>query len=203
MKAIKSKVLYWPGIGQDIQVMHDMLNILRKRKFDIIYPEFVYDKDEFLLDKKSEIYKWVEKQNAEWWIGLSLGASLAYTIASLLPIELRPARITLINPFSSRVQLSKEKGFSLENQWIIEPKRYNLSVREADIVISLYDEKIPIYHGIELASNIMSRNKKIIFLKANHMVMQKGVQEELGGILLSMQKDVSNEKSYYCNIYKQ
>ena len=195
------KILYWAGRGQDLSILNSFRNVLKENVFEIDYIDIQYDNGELSPSQ----WKQVIENDADWWIGISLGASLLYYSINFAK-EKKPSRITLINPFSSRKILSEEKGFDLDNQWIFEPKNCEVEVNNLDVVLSTDDTKIPMYHGVELLNNTICNNKKIIFVNGNHIIDEDEAQIELANILIK--NEVSNggnnnERYNYCNIYKQ
>lgn len=189
------KILYWPGMGQNIDILFDLKKELSKKfKLDII--NFDYD-----VGNLNPLDWEILKNKYDWWIGISLGASLLYYSYNFIKKDIRPKRLTIINPFSSRKILSKEKGFDLSNQWDFSPKAQEVTVKKMELITSIYDEKIPNYHGFELINKTNSKNKKIILVNSNHIIENSKVQLELSKILLN--GEIKNEKFNYCNIYKQ
>jgi hypothetical protein len=192
-------ILFWPGRGQNPNILSHLLSFFRQNGYCVVSIPFDYDSGEVPFKKDSDWCKWLQSNKYNWWIGISLGASLAYTMLSLSEETIQPKRITLINPFSSRKQLSIEKKFSLENQWDFSPTEYELVVNSIDMVISLFDEKIPIYHGISLLNHTRSQHKKLIFIHDYHEVKDSTAQTELAKILFGEHCE-SND---CCYIYKQ
>lgn len=189
------KILYWPGMGQSIDILKKFKEELSKgNNLDII--DFKYDVNELIPNHWN-----ILKKQYDWWVGISLGASLLYYSYNFVEIDKRPERLIIINPFSSREVLSKEKGFDLSKQWNFSPKEQRIDVGEIDLVTSIYDDKIPSYHGVELLNNAKSKNKKIIFVKSGHAIEDEDAQIELANLLLN--KERKNERFNYCNLYKQ
>ena len=97
---MKKNILYWPGRGQDTEVLKEFRKELSN--------EYLIDIVNFEYDRGSlEPQRWNILQNKySWWIGISLGASLEYYAYNYVELKNRPNRITLINPFSSVVKYS-------------------------------------------------------------------------------------------------
>lgn len=154
------KILYWPGMGQSADILKYLKTELSKSyQLDIV--NFEYDVGNL------EPGKWkILNDKFDWWIGISLGASLLYYSYNYVAEAKRPNRLTIINPFSSREKLSIEKGFDLSKQWNFSPKEKNINVNKIELVASVYDFKIPTYHGIELLNNANSTNKRIVFINS-------------------------------------
>lgn len=194
------KILFWAGRGQDLKILENFRKQLIKSGFQIDYINIRYDEGELLPNK----WKQVLYNDSDWWIGISLGAALVYYSANFAE-GYKPKRITLINPFSSRKILSEEKGFDLSNQWLFSPKDCTLKIDNMDVVLSTYDTKIPMYHGIELLNKTICNNKKIVFVDSNHTIDDINAQIELADILIeneSLNGGNDNERYNYCNIYK-
>ena len=204
MKGIlmNKKVLYWPGLGKDMKVLNSFRRELAAEGYQIDVVDFEYDKGSLNPNK----WKQIQKNQYDWWIGISLGASLLYYSYNFVENSLRPKRLTLINPFCSRKILSEEKLFDMSKQWDFSPIDNLCIVDKIDVVISIYDWKIPIYHGIKLLTLTSSLNKYIIFLNSDHIVDNEIIQKELVKALITCEegkKNQNEEKFNNCYIYKQ
>ena len=198
---IKNKILYWPGRGQSLDILKDFRKNLEKKGFKFEYIDIKYD--EGILNPYT--WKQVIKNDADWWIGISLGASLLYYSINFAGKN-KPSRITLINPFFSREVLSKEKNFDLKNQWKFAPIDYTEKVNNFDMVLSINDTKIPMYHGIKILNNTICDNKQIIFINESHTIDNKNAQNELARALednVILNRGGKDERYNYCNFYKQ
>jgi len=198
-------ILFWPGRGKDPNVLAYFLSLLKAQGYNVITIPFEYDTGISPLSFDSEWKEWCTKNDFSWWIGISLGASLAYTFASLLETR-KPKRLTLINPFMSREILAKEKGFSLKEQWNFSPIEFDLRLKQIDIVTSVMDEKIPMYHSIQLLNKTISNRKNIIFIDDTHQISNVAAQKELAELLIdnkNIKKEPGCGKTYYCNIYQR
>lgn len=198
---IKNKILYWPGRGQDLEILKDFRSTLEEKGFQLDFIDIKYD--EGILSPNT--WKQVVQNDAIWWIGISLGASLLYYSMKYTNRN-KPSRITLINPFSSREVLSKEKNFNLENQWNFAPIDYAEKVNNLDLVLSINDTRIPMYHGVKILNNTICDNKQIIFINESHTIDNKNAQIELARALESnniLNRGGKNEGYNYCNFYKQ
>lgn len=197
----KNKILYWPGRGQNLDILKEFRKELETQGFELECICINYDEG----DLKPYKWKQVVQNDANWWIGISLGASLLYYSLRFTE-EKKPNRITLINPFSSRETLSKERKFELKNQWNFAPIDYVGKVDNFDMVLSINDIKIPMYHGVKLINNTICKNKQIIFINENHTIDNEVAQKELATILENdnlLNRGEKNEGYNYCNIYKQ
>ncbi len=196
------KVLYWPGLGQDMTILNVFRKELCSRGYEIDIINLEYDKGDLAPDKWEQI----QSNKYDWWIGISLGASLLYYAYNYVNKSMRPCRITLINPFSSRKLLSNEKSFDMSKQWDFSPIDNICFVENIDMIISLNDCKVPIYHGIKLLNFTKSSNKNILFLETGHVIEEDVIQKELVDALIIGEKGIKNthEKKFnYCYFYKQ
>lgn len=198
-----NRILYWPGRGQDLKVLKYFRNELLQNGFLIDVIDVEYDIGEL------NPLNWakVKENNCDWWIGISLGASLLYYALNYVDDLCKPTRITLINPFCSRKNLSNEIGFDLTNQWDFSPIENTVNVDQIELVSSVFDVKIPMYHGINLLNKTISSNKKLIFIDEKHTIDLKEAQIELAQLLCDIniieKGKKGNGKGYnYCNIYK-
>jgi hypothetical protein len=198
-------ILFWPGREKDPRVLSHFLSVLNNNDCSIATIPFEYDIGIPPFNTNSEWQTWFLENNFTWWIGISLGASLAYTLASLLNETQKPERLTLINPFASREILAKEKGFSISGQWNFSPIDYDLNMKYIEMVISVFDKRIPIYHGVSLLNKVTSSGKRLIFINDNHQIQNNKVQKELAELLLTDRDTKGNycERPHYCNIYQQ
>lgn len=197
----KNKILYWPGRGQNLDILQDFRKNLEENGFELEYIDVNYDEGSL----NPWIWKQIAENDADWWIGISLGASLLYYSMKFTDKN-KPSRITLINPFSSREVLSQEKNFNLENQWNFAPIDYVEEVDNLDMVLSINDTRIPMYHGVELLYNTICKNKQIIFINETHTIDNENAQEELARALVNntiSDRGGENERYHYCNVYKQ
>ena len=195
---MNKKILYWAGMGQDLEILKYFRSELAHNGYEITPVTIKYDYGK--LNPNS--WNIIKNNSADWWIGISLGASLLYYSYDFVVNINKPSRITIINPFSSREKLSKERNFDLSKQWNFTPKNAKCDVEEIDLVSSLYDIKIPMYHGIELLNNAVSKCKNLIFVSEGHTITDINVQKELANVLLNINREKNNEKYNYCNIYK-
>ncbi len=181
------RILYWPGMGRSPLELFDFHRRMEDNGYSIDIMPHKYDVGETPDNPESSIYQWTNnlaKTGADWWIGLSLGASVAYLVASAISAKAIPKRITLINPFADRVQLAWEKNFSLVGQWLLSPVNHYLHVPIVDIVLSLNDDRIPIEHGKRLLPMITASELRVVMLNADHAVTASSAQLELADVLL-------------------
>ena len=184
-----NKVLFWPGRGQNLGILSSFQRCLEAHNVEIEYVSFKYDEGQLNPQNWSQVCG----NDAEWWIGLSLGASLA---CYSLPFAARkPKRLTLINPFSSRELLSLEKQFSLAGQWKFALNGIRENV-DLDIVRSVFDDKIPLHHSFDIVKNNRFRNVSMIFVNGNHTIDERLAQEELADVLTGE----TNGESDYCYV---
>lgn len=184
-----SEILYWPGRGQSLEVLATLRHKIIAENNRIKIFDLKYDEGVLLPQKWREVYC----NTADWWLGISLGASLS--CYSLKYASNKPKRLTLINPFFSRRVLSVEKGFSLDKQWVFSLEDIQEDI-DVDIVISIYDSKIPIHHAFEILTKSHFKTTNIIFVDDKHTIENEKVQSELASVLLGS----VNEKNNYCYI---
>ncbi|MBV5330138.1 MAG: hypothetical protein JZU65_21340 [Chlorobium sp.] len=201
-------ILYWPGRGQNPAELVHSLNVFKRNGYSVEVMPHAYDLGEKPEKSDSCIYQWAldrTKAGGNWWIGLSLGASVAHVVASVLPITSIPNRISLINPFANRTRLAQEKNFSLNGQWLLNPEDYRLHVTSVDLVISINDERIPGQHGRSLIPMFDTIKRYVIEIDADHSITCQSTQLELSAVLLcdktkeGVQKDYAHIVS--CNFY--
>jgi len=195
-------MLFWPGRGKDPDVLKYFLSEIHSKGIDIEVIPFNYDVGLPPFSVNSEWGIWLKEHPISWWAGISLGASLAWVFASLFDDSIKPKRLTLINPFASRKQLAEERGFSMNGQWDCAPLESRLAVSIAEIVISVFDEKIPLQHGIRLFNTIEANIKKVIFVDDNHQIQKIDAQEELAELLFTGSKEIYSGPTHYCHVYQ-
>lgn len=195
---MKNKVLYWPGRGNNLKVLEIFRAVLAKKINSIKIVDVLYDTGEL----SPQCWNCVSDNTYGWWIGISLGASLCFY--SLQYTSKLPSRVTLINPFFSRKELSVEKNFSLKNQWnfSLEDRlsfSSNLDI-DLDIVVSIHDDKIPFHHIFDILMRYNTKSTRLIFINSDHAISNDLAQIELVEVLMG---DKKNEKNYYCYICEQ
>ena len=194
------KILYAPGMGRDLKILSEFRGALQRHFGAVEIFRLPYDVGEF--DPKN--IEQVVKNDCQWWIGLSLGASLLYYLTAFCPKENLPERLTVINPFSCRKKLAAERGFDLSRQWIFSPEEISVEVKISDAVLSMNDSSIPIQHGIRLLNLAKSEHKNLIFIEANHQISDSRAQLDLAEVLINLHSGEINFGSYNsCNVYKQ
>lgn len=164
---------FWPGIHRrekELSILFEMLQ--RKCKVETIFfksaYDAVYEKDEHIYDyilreiKNLKIY-------FDIWIGLSYGAALLWYMLPLIPVDLRPRVIFLINPFSNRRCLAEYKKFQYNPMWNINPEEYFPPCGiMCNLIISTNDSHIPLQFKQGIISRFQQLNAKISYLDASH-----------------------------------
>lgn len=198
---MKTKILFWPGIGKDLNVLKEFVEELKLDGNEIEYFKEDYDVGEMNPSSWNQVIN----NDCDWWIGISLGASLLYYAYSYVPIKKRPTRITLINPFYSRRILSYEKKFNINEYWEFNPIDKKNKIKHCELLISIFDKNINPYHGLTLSTSINSNNKNLMLVNSDHTLKLNNVQRKVADILLSYNKrGCKYEKKYNgCHIYKQ
>lgn len=199
----QKSMLFWPGRGKNPDVLNYFLTHIRGKGVAVEVIPFEYDTGSPPFSVDSAWSAWLREYPVPWWAGISLGASLAWLFASLPDDSIKPKRITLINPFASRKQLAEEKRFPLDGQWDFSPVDHGVTLHAAEVVISVFDEKIPAHHGIRLLNRLNAEAKRVIFVNDNHQIQNRDVQEELAGVLSAIPEEVYRGTTHYCNIYQQ
>lgn len=196
IKTSNESILYWQGRSRNHLELSEFHQVLRNHGFKKGVMPIEYDIGPPPNEPDSKIYKWIHYQStshcSSWWIGISLGASIAYVLASSAKKDLLPRRITLINPFSNRIQLAREKGFSLNQQWPLMPINFPLQVPYVDIILSKNDDKIPNVHGQSLIPMILAERICLVFIDADHTISDRKTQAEIANFLLN---DCEKEKT--------
>lgn len=166
-----------------------LLNSLQDAGFAIERMEVEYDSGPPPQDASSEIQRWIRGTPygvPRWWIGLSLGAAVAYVVACTLPECCKPRRLTLINPFANRRELSKQAGFDMGTQWEINPSEFACPPQlRVDLVNSRFDERIPSQHSHRLGTCLAGVDVRMIELNADHRISDEAQQLLLAQVLLS------------------
>lgn len=193
----KNKILFWPGRGADKHVLEDLLDVFRSNNYEI--KNFGVPYDSGCLDP--ERWEEVVDNEAVWWIGLSLGASLMYYCTAFAGNN-APERLTIINPFFSRSVLAKEQGFSLNGQWDFDPVQKQVRVRRLEAVLSIFDTRIPMYHGTVLLEKAGAVKKNLILVQSDHVISNLEAQLELAAILLEDDKHDNPAEYHYCHLYQ-
>lgn len=196
-----SKILFWQGRGQSDTVLSEFLRILRADNEVVIFP-FKYDNGSLPFSSESEWSRWLCSNKFDWWCGISLGASLAHRMTEFCGTY-APERLTLINPFHSRRQLANEKLFSMDGQWDFTLSENIGAVKMLEVVVSVYDDKIPLHHSMQIMSQTITNSKQLIFVNSDHCISEQYIQSELAEMLLKENYEKKQFKtSQYCHIYK-
>lgn len=175
MKDCCPNILFFPGIHRLENELKYFFTLTKQVKHisHFIYP-LPYDVG-VLSSKPFE--EWLNKNQAipSWWIGLSLGASLAWYFAATIKEEFLPKRLTLVNPFSNRRELAQFKGFSMENQWDLNLENIDIpSSINVSAIISSRDTKIPLFCKQRLLDKIPKSSQR--FIDTDHCLSDKSAQ---------------------------
>ena len=192
---INKKILYWSGFSCRKDELVYLKTEFENKDYVITKFPYNYDYGNFIPIKWIPLLDW----DFDWWIGLSLGASVMVYSLSFFPKECLPKRITMINPFYSRSELAKENNFNIANQMDFQLNKVIKNIEKVELVSSIEDKKIKMNHGIKVIKNFESSKKCIIFVTSNHGINDSCVQKELAHLLMS--EDYNETKYKYCDIY--
>jgi hypothetical protein len=169
--------------------LQTLLLVLRDSGFTIGHVAVPYDVGLLPDNPGSAVQHWVTdpaRTVSQWWIGLSLGAAVAHIAACSAPESRRPKRLTLINPFADRMELARDLGFSLNDQWRLKPIDFHLPRGIlVDLIISRLDERIPPEHGYRLKRCYHPDDVIVTELDADHALSEERQQRRLASLLLS------------------
>lgn len=198
---MKTKIMFWPGIGKDLSILKEFIDELRTNNFEVEYFNEDYDTGSL----NPNLWNQVINNDCDWWIGISLGASLLYYAYEYVPKEKRPSRITIINPFYSREILSNEKGFDINKYWNFSPNVMKEYIDHFELIISMFDKNINPYHSLVLSTSVNSNNSYLIITNSDHTLSLNNIQKKIADVLISYNKrgyKIEKENNS-CNIYKQ
>ncbi len=189
MKLGLKHVWYWPGIRRSPAELDVFFAVLRDAGFTVDTVGATYDKGLLPDNADSGIQQFVNDPNrmvCNWWIGLSLGAAVAHIAACTAPAHRRPKRLTLINPFADRMELSQHLAFTMDGQWRLKPIDFHSPGGIlVDLVLSLCDERIPSEHGFRLLDCYPAGDVDLIPLDSNHAVADESQQRLLASLLMA------------------
>ena len=189
MRLNRIPIWYWPGIRRSANELHTLFGVLRDAEFTIDCVTEDYDIGLMPDNAGSGVQQWVndpKRTVSHWWIGLSLGAAVAHIAVCTAPQSHRPKRLTLINPFADRMELSRHLGFSMIDQWRLKPIDFHSPGGIlVDLIISRFDERIPPEHGHRLKECYSAGDVAVIELDADHALSEESQQRRLASLLLS------------------
>lgn len=191
------RILYAPGRGKKLGILQDFRKELVGLGHSVDILQTPYDTG--ALPRSSLI-----TSAYDWWIGLSLGASLLCYVFPLTEKLFRPGRITAINPFFDRRKLASQRNFSLADQWDFTLAGSKIDIPSFDVVLSLADQAIPLEHGLLLSANITASQNCLITVDADHQITNHLAQRELAKVLDVLAENCGGyDGADYCFIYKQ
>jgi len=183
-----NSVLYWPGMKRDPQELSTLLAHLTTFGITVQTLSALYDTGPLPSEPLSHVHQEIMHSDFEpsnWWIGLSLGGAVAHIVCSTICAEKRPARLTLINPFADRIELSKIHQFALDEQWPLRPYKYPLPPGTiVDLVLSLRDERIPSEQGLHLHALWEAKKSQVLWVDSDHAISDSDAQRRLVESLL-------------------
>jgi len=189
---VQPSLLYWPGMRREPGELDVMLCRLRQCGWTIRTLAASYDIGPPPSSGQSTLYSDTNALlGCAWWIGLSLGASVACAALPHVPTLARPRRLTMINPFINRQDLAEERGFDVTGQWQIEIDVNTLPQDlQLDIVISEDDDRIPPNHGLSihaLATEVLINEPALIRVQGNHRLDGTDLQQLVAARLLGLE----------------
>jgi hypothetical protein len=184
-----TSIWHWPGMRRTANELHILFELLRDAGFAVDRVGGCYDIGLLPDNPRSEVQKWIsdpKRVSSDWWIGLSLGAAVAHIVACTIPEPRRPKRVTLINPFADRMELSRHLGFPMGDQWRLKPINFQSPGGIlVDLVISRLDDRIPPEHGHRLKDCYSVDDLALFELDADHALSENNQQRLLASFLLS------------------
>jgi hypothetical protein len=103
------ELLYWPGRRRRPDELSTLLHRLLASGWQPTRIELVYDMGPPPPDPGFPLPREIDDshtQSRRWWLGLNLGAAVAFILSSHVKPGQRPQRLTLINPFADRGRLA-------------------------------------------------------------------------------------------------
>ncbi len=184
MKDYNPNILFFPGIHRRDDELKTFFTLAKRYKHISysVYP-LPYDTGNLTIKPFEE---WLNSNQTipSWWIGLSLGACLAWYSASTIQEDLLPKRLTIVNPFSNRRALAQLRGFSMDNQWDLNLENANIPASvNVSAIISLHDAKIPLCCKRALLNKMPIRSQ--FFIDADHSLSENFAQHSMFNYLLN------------------
>lgn len=181
-----ASVLYWPGVRRDPAELALVWEALQLAGLNRIFMDVEYDKGLSPELDYSAFKTFIRSINASnWWIGLSLGGSVAHVIAAQ-DASIAPQRLTLINPVANRETLSRLANFSLKGLWPLAAENFQVvAVSQVDFVVSKQDRRVPNCHAYRLAECYPNARLRFIELNCDHAISDQSSQKELASLLIS------------------
>lgn len=191
------RILYAPGRGKNLRILHIFREELASLGHSLEILPVPYDTGPLLPAS-------IITSRYDWWIGLSLGASLLCHVFPFADKSLRPFRITAINPFFDRCELACQKNFSMIGQWDFTLADSRIKIPLFDAVLSLADQAIPMEHGMRLSASVTADANHLITVRADHQLTDNSAQRELARILHAITEGIIlPDGTDHCHIYKQ
>jgi len=188
MSQANNNLLYWPGMRVNPGELGTLFSHMRSSGFVVQIVSAPYDIGPMPADSASLAHQEIMHSDTPvggWWIGLSLGAAVAHIVCSTICRERRPRRLTLINPFADRAELSIIRGFDLGNQWRLRPEKYSVPAGiSVDLILSSRDERIPPDHGLRLQSLWEDQRSRVVWTDSDHVISDSSEQQRLAELLL-------------------
>ena len=191
------RILYAPGRGKDLRILHAFRKELVSLGHSMDILPVPYDTGPLLAGA-------IISARYDWWIGLSLGASLLCYVFPFTDTSLRPVRITAINPFFDRCELARQKNFSMAGQWDFTLADSRINIPSFDVVLSLADQSIPMEHGMRLSASVTADANHLVTVRADHQVADTSAQRELARVLHTLTAGVTlSDGTDHCHLDRQ
>lgn len=183
-------IYYWPGIHRVATEFSQVFQKLRSEDdceitfmnvpFDLVPANGCEDKHTYIINDLSA-------KKYDVWLGLSYGASLAWYMLNIVPENLRPEHIILVNPFSNRKQLAARKFFQYPMEWDINPEEYTAPPDvSCTLIISEHDTHIPIEFKKGIIDTFTGMQYHIFYLDAEHAFISDAEQGILYSLITSL-----------------
>jgi hypothetical protein len=186
-----ASVLYWPGMRRSPSEFATLWQGLSGAGFAVSWVDVPYDCGPPPDSPISAVARWLaQRPLAEWWIGLSLGASVAHVAAATAAAGRCPRRLTLINPIADRVKLAEERGFSLEGRWPLLAEQFPVfGVAAVDLILSTHDMRVPPEQGRSLVKCYPASSVRVVEVATGHAFEDVAIQRSLLSSLLTGDAD--------------
>lgn len=191
MVSADRNLLYWPGMRRRQSDLAVLLEGIQNSGWAISTVVTPYDTGPPPSSPLSTMLTdTAVVSGCSWWLGLSLGASVAFAVLPQVSPKRQPNRLTMINPFMDRQLLAQQRGFDMSSQWRISLNVQLLPPRlQLDIVVSDDDDRVPPNHGVSLhreAGTVLCSKPNLIRVPGSHVLEGNDLQRRLASELLDL-----------------